>query len=63
MLARKSINTTVDETLMKKLKLLSDAKGCKINDLIEEGMKLVIENNKYELENYIKELKGILDTI
>ncbi|KIL07453.1 hypothetical protein SR42_14870 [Clostridium botulinum] len=62
-MARKSINTTVDETLMKKLKLLSDAKGCKINDLIEEGMKLVIENNKYELENYIKELKGILDTI
>ncbi len=63
MLARKSINTTVDETLMKKLKLLSDAKGCKINDLIEEGMKLVIENNKDELEKYIKELKGILDTI
>ncbi|WP_061313382.1 ribbon-helix-helix domain-containing protein [Clostridium botulinum] len=62
-MARKSINTTVDETLMKKLKLLSDAKGCKINDLIEEGMKLVIENNKDELEKYIKELKGILDTI
>ncbi|MBY7008513.1 ribbon-helix-helix domain-containing protein [Clostridium botulinum] len=62
-MARKSINTTVDETLMKKLKLLSDAKGCKINELIEEGIKLVIENNKDELENYIKELKGILDTI
>lgn len=63
MLARKSINTTVDEDLMKKLKLLSDAKGCKINELIEDGIRLVIEKNKGQLEEYAKELKDILDSI
>lgn len=62
-MARKSINTTVDEDLMKKLKLLSDAKECKINELIEDGIRLVIEKNREQLEAYVKELKGILDTI
>jgi len=62
-LARKSMNTTIDEDLMKKLKLLSDAKGCKINDLIEDGIRLVIEKNKEQLEAYVKELNDILDTI
>lgn len=62
-MARKSMNTTIDEDLMKKLKLLSDAKGCKINDLIEDGIRLVIEKNKEQLEAYVKELNDILDTI
>lgn len=62
-MARKSINTTIDENLIKKLKLLSDAKGCKINELIEDGIKLVIEKNRDHLETYAKELKNILDTI
>jgi len=57
------MNTTIDEDLMKKLKLLSDAKGCKINDLIEDGIRLVIEKNKEQLEAYVKELNDILDTI
>ncbi|NFG27731.1 ribbon-helix-helix domain-containing protein [Clostridium botulinum] len=62
-MARKPINTTINEDLMKKLKLLSDAKGCKINELIEDGIRLVIENNREQLEAYAKELKDILDTI
>ena len=62
-MARKTINTTVDEDLVKKLKLLSDAKGCKINELIEDGIRLVIEKNRGQLEAYAKELKGILDSI
>ena len=62
-LARKSVNTTIDEDLMKKLKLLSDAKDCKINELMEDGIRLVIEKNKEQLETYAKELKDMLDTI
>lgn len=62
-MARKSVNTTIDEDLMKKLKLLSDAKDCKINELMEDGIRLVIEKNKEQLETYAKELKDILDTI
>ena len=48
---RKAINTTIDSELMKKIKLLSVEEGCKINDLIEEGLKLVLEkriNNNQE---------------
>ena len=62
-LARKSVNTTIDEDLMKKLKLLSDAKDCKINELMEDGIRLVIEKNREQLETYAKELKDMLDTI
>jgi len=42
-MARKAINTTIDLELMKKIKLLSVEEDCKINDLIEEGLKLVLE--------------------
>ncbi len=62
-MARKSVNTTIDEDLMKKLKLLSDAKDCKINELMEDGIRLVIEKNREQLETYAKELKDMLDTI
>ena len=50
-MARKAINTTIDSELMKKIKLLWVEEGCKINDLIEEGLKLVLEkriNNNQE---------------
>lgn len=59
-MARKSMNTTIDEKLLRKLKLLSEAKECKINELIEEGIKLVLQEHKDELDEYVKELKNIL---
>ncbi|EJT6340615.1 MULTISPECIES: hypothetical protein [Clostridium] len=40
---RKAINTTIDSDLMKKIKLLALEKECKINDLIEEGLRMVLE--------------------
>ncbi|MCT8975473.1 hypothetical protein N4T77_02565 [Clostridium sp. CX1] len=42
-MARKAINTTIDEKLIKSIKLLALNEECKINDLIEEGLKLVLE--------------------
>ncbi len=42
-MARKSINTTIDVDLMKKIKILAIEEDCNINDLIEEGLKLVLE--------------------
>ena len=45
-MARKSINTTIDEDLMKAIKLLAVEEECKINDLIEEGLKLVLEKRQ-----------------
>ena len=40
---RKATNTTIDSDLMKKIKLLALEKECKINDLIEEGLRMVLE--------------------
>ncbi|EPY2274692.1 hypothetical protein ACFLKB_00680 [Clostridium sp. FAM 1755] len=45
-MGRKAINTTVDEKLMKRIKLLALNKDCKINDLIEEGLQLVLQKYK-----------------
>ena len=45
-MGRKAINTTIDEELMKKVKYLALEENCKINDLIEEGLLLILE--KYE---------------
>ena len=42
-MARKNINTTLDEELYKSIIILSLQKGVNANDLIEEGMKLIIE--------------------
>jgi NRPS condensation-like uncharacterized protein len=47
-MGRKAINTTIDEELMKKIKFLALEKECNINDLIEEGLLLILE--KYENE-------------
>lgn len=43
MAERKTINTTVDKDLIKKIKILSIEKECNINDLIEEGLRIVLE--------------------
>ncbi|MBU3204358.1 hypothetical protein [Clostridium algidicarnis] len=40
---RKNINTTLDEELYKSIRMLALQKGINANDLIEEGMKLIIE--------------------
>ena len=45
-MARKAINTTIDADLMKEIKLLAIEEDCKINDLIEEGLRLIIEKRK-----------------
>ena len=42
-MARKNINTTLDEELYKSIRILALQKGVNANDLIEEGMKLIIE--------------------
>ncbi|RCW47785.1 MULTISPECIES: hypothetical protein [unclassified Halanaerobium] len=43
---RKSVNTTLNEELYKKIRILALKKDCNANDLMEEGMKMVL--NKYE---------------
>ncbi|ADL12391.1 hypothetical protein [Acetohalobium arabaticum] len=45
-MARKNINTTLDEDLYKKIKVLAIELDKNANDLIEEGMEYII--NKYE---------------
>ena len=50
-MARKNINTTLDEELYKNIRILALQKGINANDLIEEGMKLIIEReNKKDKE-------------
>jgi len=49
LMARKNINTTLDEDLYKDIRILALQKGTNANDLIEEGMKYVIE--KYSKQN------------
>ena len=54
-MARKNVNTTLDEELYKSIRILALQKGVNANDLIEEGMKLIIEReDKKNLEkNYL----------
>lgn len=51
-MARKTVNTTIDEELIKKIKLLAVNEDCNINDLIEEGLRMVIEkrNNNNQIK-------------
>ena len=42
-MARKNINTTIDEDLYTEIKILAIKQKTNANDLIEEGMKYVIE--------------------
>lgn len=48
-MTRKNINTTLDEDLYTEIKILAIKLKTNANDLIEEGMKHVIE--KYEEQN------------
>ena len=47
-MARKNINTTLEEKLYKKIKVLAIQLDKNANDLIEEGMKYIID--KYSEE-------------
>ena len=47
-MSRKNINTTLDEELYKNIRILALQKGVNANDLIEEGMKLIIERENKE---------------
>lgn len=48
-MARKNINTTIDEDLYTEIRILAIRLKKNTNDLIEEGMKYVIE--KYKTQN------------
>ncbi len=45
-MARKNINTTLDEDLYIEIKILAIKLKTNANDLIEEGMRYIIEKNK-----------------
>ena len=45
-MSRKAVNTTLNEELYQKIRILALKEGCNANDLMEEGMEMVI--NKYE---------------
>jgi hypothetical protein len=42
-MSRKAVNTTLNEELYQKIKILALKKGCNANDLIEEGMEYIID--------------------
>lgn len=48
-MARKAVNTTLDEELYQQIRILALKNNCNANDLMEEGMKYII--NKYENQN------------
>lgn len=45
-MTRRAFNTTIDEELFRELKLLAASKDLKINELIERGIRLVLEEEK-----------------
>ena len=45
-MARKNINTTIDEDLYKDIRILALQKGTNANDLIEEGMRYILDKYK-----------------
>ena len=45
-MSRKAVNTTLNEELYQKIRILALKKGCNANDLMVEGMEMVL--NKYE---------------
>ena len=46
---RISVNTTIDKQLIKKIKLLGVEENKRINDLIEEGLKMVLKSRGQEI--------------
>ncbi|SDC66820.1 MULTISPECIES: hypothetical protein [unclassified Candidatus Frackibacter] len=45
-MARKNINTTLDEDLYKKIKILAIELNKNANDLLEEGMEYILDKYK-----------------
>ncbi|MDY5912838.1 MAG: hypothetical protein SPJ62_12735 [Inconstantimicrobium porci] len=45
-MARKNVNTTIDEDLYLEIRMLALKLKINANDLIEEGMRLVLEREK-----------------
>jgi len=45
-MSRKAVNTTLNEELYQKIRILALKKGCNANDLMEEGMEMVLD--KYD---------------
>ena len=45
-MARKNVNTTIDEDLSLEIRMLALKLKINANDLIEEGMRLVLEREK-----------------
>jgi len=50
-MARKAVNTTLDENLYKEIKRLALEMNLKANDLIEEGMRLVLKKHGVDIED------------
>lgn len=48
---RKNINTTLDEELYKQIQIIALTQGKRANDLIEEGMRYVIEKYTGEADH------------
>jgi hypothetical protein len=45
-MARKSVNTTLEEELYKQIQILAVQLGKRTNDLMEEGMRYILEKYK-----------------
>lgn len=45
-MSRKNINTTIDEDLYMQIRLLAIKLKLNANDLIEEGMRYILDNHK-----------------
>ena len=45
-MSRKAVNTTLNEKLYKQIRVLALKKDCNANDLMEEGMKIVLDKYK-----------------
>lgn len=45
-MARKNMNTTIDEDLYRQIRMIAVKLGKNANDLIEEGMRLIIERER-----------------
>ena len=48
-MARKNVNTTIDENLYLEIRMLALKLKINANDLIEEGMRLVLEREKEKI--------------
>lgn len=47
-MGRRAVNTTLDADLVKQAKILAIEKDCNVNDLIEEGLRIVLDKYKKE---------------